>query len=143
MPRKAKRGNSSGESVPAKRTQKETLTKDDIPSIVKAVLDAMQTHDSEPIGERQTSQNDAVSESVGSGGRRTTRRNTDSPATQPQNETRFRDSSTTIEVMDSDTSNALESRNDTKHTADQDIGKYNLCCTHPHNAVDLTYLPTY
>ena len=69
MPKKAKRGNNSGESVPAKRTRKETLTKDDIPSIIKAVLDAMQTHDSEPIGEHQTSQNDTVSESVGSGGR--------------------------------------------------------------------------
>ena len=95
LTRKAKQANSSGESVPAKRTRKETLTKDNIPSIVKAVLDVMQTHDPEPRGEHQTSQNDAVgdgsssghnsnsqgSESKRRGGCRTTRRNIDSPVT--------------------------------------------------------------
>ena len=123
MPRLGKKGkhpNNTSKPAPAKHSRKENLTKDDISTIMEAVLDTMEAcANPEPRSEHQTTH---------SSGCQVTCKNVDNHATHSQDNTRshyLRERNTVNNVTDTKTGHLPETRDDTTSAADQDIDEYN------------------
>ena len=129
MPRTGRKGkcpNKSEEYAPTKRDRKENLTKDDFPTIVEAVFNAME--------DRGNTNRRSECPATCSRGRRVTSRRDDTGSRHA------RETSSSI-ANDSRDDTAKDTGDDTAGTTNQDVGEYNYVLSTVLNIIQAVPLP--